>query len=113
MSIRNWRPQAQLTATVRLSDLAARNLAAWLAAQPLAPRTTNEALNMALESLEALPVPSEVAALRSACGRLSGELDELRDRLRLTVAEIDLIEEKAAALPDGAAGGERVHSQAD
>jgi hypothetical protein len=112
MSIRNWRPQAQLTATVRLSDLAAKNLVAWLAAQPLRPRTANEALNMALESLGAQPVPTEVAALRAACGRLSGELEELRDRLRLAVAEVDLIEEKAAAVPGGAAGDRTVQERA-
>jgi len=72
MSIRNWRPQAQLTATVRLSELAAKNLVAWLAAQPLPPRTANEALNMALESLAAHPVPTEVAALRGRRGPSSG-----------------------------------------
>jgi hypothetical protein len=68
---------------------------------------------LALESLEPVPVPSEVATLRSASGRLSGELEEMRDRLRLALAEIDLIEEKAAALPGGDGDGEEpVRSQA-
>lgn len=104
MSIRNWRPQSQLTTTVRLTEQAARSLSEWLAVQPLPPRTANEALNMALESLAALPVPSEVAALRAACGRLSSELVAMQDRLRLARVEIDMIDDKATSRAVGPAG---------
>jgi hypothetical protein len=55
---------------------------------------------MALESLVASSVPAEVGALRTACGRLLGELDEMKDRLRLTAAEIDMIDDRAASIPD-------------
>ena len=63
MSHRNWRPQPQMTATVRLTGVAAQKLTAWLASQPLPPRTANEALNMALESLQPLPLSESFSAM--------------------------------------------------
>lgn len=94
MSLRNWQPKPQLTATVRLTDLAAKNLSAWLSAQPLPPRNANEALNMALESLQAVPFSDDVVNLRLSFRRLTDELDELRARARAAEITLTQLSEK-------------------
>jgi hypothetical protein len=63
MSLRHWRPQPQLAATVRLSNNAARKFSAWLASQPLPPRSANEALNMIFESLQPASISESFAVM--------------------------------------------------
>ncbi|MDE1907167.1 MAG: hypothetical protein KGH75_12035 [Rhodospirillales bacterium] len=92
MSHRNWRPQSQMTATVRLTGLAAQKLSAWLAGQPLPPRTANEALNMALESLQPLSIDESYSTLWRTIDDLTAELDEVTGRLaaaRHLLAEVE------------------------
>lgn len=88
---------------MRLTDLAATKLNAWLAAQTIDARTANEALNLALESLLPAPIDQSVDALRRKHRRLDGELNELRDRSEALRHQIDVLETSmSAAQPIGA-----------
>lgn len=95
MSHRNWRPQPQMTATVRLTGVAAQKLAAWLASQPLPPRTANEALNMALESLQPLPQNESFSAMWRTISDLTAELDEMKLRLQVASSTLSEVEKSA------------------
>ncbi|MFT8420867.1 MAG: hypothetical protein ABF665_05035 [Gluconacetobacter sp.] len=88
MGIRQWRPRPQLTATVRLTALAAGRLGDWLDAQPLPPRTANEALNAALESLGHASASDDLAIARTRCRTVMDELDMLMERVRQLQAAI-------------------------
>ncbi len=92
MSHRNWRPQPQMTATVRLTGVAAQKLTAWLASQPLPPRNANEALNMALESLQPLPLNENFSAMWRIINDLTVELDEMKARLQVASSVLTEVE---------------------
>ncbi|MCB8877423.1 hypothetical protein [Acidisoma silvae] len=92
MSHRNWRPQPQMTATVRLTGVAAQKLTAWLASQPLPPRTANEALNMALESLQPLPLNENFLVMWRTISDLTAELDEMKARLQVASSVLTEVE---------------------
>jgi hypothetical protein len=98
MSLRHWRPQPQLTATVRLTDNAARKFSAWLASQPLPPRSANEALNMALESLQPALISESFVVLWQTINDLSAELDEMRNRLTAATHVLSEVEKSSQVM---------------
>jgi hypothetical protein len=98
MSPRRWRPQPQLTATVRLTDNAVRKFSAWLANQPLLPRSANEALNMALESLQPAPLSESFAVMWQTINDLSAELGEIRNRLAAAAHVLGEVEKSSQVM---------------